>query len=153
MKYSPLDKGNTGVFSINSERKTFVNLRDIWADFLQQFSWNWFITLTFRNKVSKQTANRKWNTWLTEIEKEIDAIPGYFRVSEMQARGVLHFHSLMLDVKTLKRLTWMDEWSKIAGYARIFKYEPSRGARFYLCNRYIVKELSDWKIGGSILKT
>lgn len=50
------------------------------------------------------------------------------------------------------RFYWMDRWNKISGFARIFKYNPTLGAKFYL-TKYIAKELSDYKVGGKILRT
>lgn len=153
MKLSLEQKSNSSVFAINSKENEKVNIQDVWSKFLNQFRWSWFVTLTFRHIVSTKTANTKWNRWLREIKKETDKI-GYFRVTEYQQRGALHYHALILGVEILRRLTYMDIWKDIAGgYARIFEYDPTKAARFYLCNKYITKELVDWKLGGSILRT
>ena len=149
--------------------------------FINEHRWQWWITLTFRDNVSKKTADRKWNKWLRGIEKAVGNEIGYFRATELQSRrNVLHFHCLMLNIERLEkysidnylraekwfeqhkgretieqlavRFYWMDRWNQIAGFARIYKYDPTKGAHWYLC-KYITKELSDYKLGGCILKT
>lgn len=156
-------------------------VRESWAEFINQWRWQWFVTLTFRDKVNKKTANRKWNKWLRALESELKSEVGYFRCSELQrVRNVLHFHSLVLNIENLEkysidsylraekcsknykgedsiedlaiRFTWMDLWNQIAGFGRIYKYDPKKGAHWYLC-KYIVKELSDYKLGGCVLRT
>lgn len=157
------------------------SVRESWANFINQWRWQWFITLTFRDKVNQKTANRKWNQWLRAIERALCHDIGYFRASELQSRRkVVHFHSLMLNIEGLDkysidsylraekyfkqykgresieelavRFFWMDEWNKIAGFGRIYAYDPTKGAHWYLC-KYITKELSDYKLGGCVLKT
>lgn len=161
-----------------------LNLRGVWSEWLNGYNWDWWITLTFRNRVTAKTANKKWNRWLKVLEMELDDRVGYFRCTELQkGRKVLHFHSLMLNVsglhtrtmgnwlkaeKILKKIKedpseeeieqlavciyWGDKWNEIAGFGRIYKYDPGKGANFYLC-KYISKELSDYKLGGCILRT
>ena len=111
------------------------------------------MTLTFRNKQSTKTANVKWNKWLKRLENEIDNKVGYFRVTELQRpRNCIHFHALMLNLRGVRRLKWMDEWDLIAGYARIYPYEKNRGASYYLC-KYVTKQIAEHKFGGLVLKT
>ena len=72
----------------------------------------------------------------------------YLRKSEYQYRGAAHFHALMLGVKPLRRLTYMDKWTVVSGgYARIRPYEKNRGAKFYL-TKYLYKGLLDYRLGG-----
>ena len=128
-------------------------LKESWSTFLNNFNWDWWVTLTFRNKQSTKTANIKWNKWLKRLENEIDNKVGYFRVTELQRpRNCIHFHALMLNLKGVRRLTWKDEWDLIAGYARIYPYDKSRGASYYLC-KYVTKQIAEHKFGGLILKT
>lgn len=111
------------------------------------------MTLTFRDKQTVKSANRKWNKWLRRLEKELDDQVGYFRVTEVGRVGNrLHFHSLMLNLRGVRRLRWMDEWDLIAGFARIYPYQKSRGANYYLC-KYVTKQIAEHKFGGLVLKT
>ena len=128
-------------------------LRDTWSEWLNRYDWEWWCTFTFRDNVTAKTANRKWYKWLRMAENELADSPGYFRVTEMQTgRQVLHFHALMLNVKRLRRLTYMDHWDHLAGFARIYPYQKDKGANHYL-TKYISKSLSDYRMGGCILRT
>lgn len=128
-------------------------LKESWSTFLNKFCWDWWVTLTFRDKQTTKSANRKWNKWLRGLEKELDDQVGYFRVTEVgRVANRLHFHALMLNLRGVRRLSWMDEWDLIAGYARIFPYEKTKGANYYLC-KYVTKEIAEHKFGGLVLKT
>lgn len=128
-------------------------LREAWAEFINKYNWEWWVTLTFRNKQTSKSANIKWNKWLKALEKELNDHVGYFRVTELQRpRNCLHFHALMLNLRGARRLTWMDHWDWLAGYARIYPYEKTKGASHYLC-KYVTKQIAEHKFGGIILKT
>jgi len=177
-------KPQESVFGADGKLKEIRSLRSIWSEWLDGYNWDWWITLTFRNRVTAKTANKKWNKWLRALEMELDDKAGYFRVSEIQKRReVLHFHSLMLNLsglhtrtmgnwlraeKILKkgtsdpsteeieqlavRLYWMDRWNEISGFSRIYKYDSGKGAAAYL-TKYVSKELTDYELGGYILRT
>jgi len=178
-------KPQESVFNADHKLKEVRSLRSVWSEWLDEYKWDWFASLTFRNEVTKKTsANKKWNKWLKALENELNDRVGYFRCTELQkGRKVLHFHSLMLNLsglhtrtmgnwlkaeKLLKkkkedppgeeieelaiRIFWEDQWNEIAGFGRIYPYDPKKGGNYYL-SKYISKELSDYKLGGCILKT
>jgi len=160
-----------------------LDLRSVCSEWLNGYKWDWFTSLTFRNRITAKAANKKWNKWLKALENELNDRVGYFRCTELQkGRKVLHFHSLMLNLsglhtrtmgnwlkaeKLLKkikedpeeeeieelaiRIFWEDQWNEIAGFGRIYPYDPKKGGNYYL-SKYISKELSDYKLGGCILK-
>jgi len=136
-----------------SDYKEVKSLKETWSEWLNRYNWDWYVTLTFRHPVSAKVAHHLWCKWIRALEKQLDDGVGYFRVSEIQrGRQILHYHALMLNVRRLRRLTWMDRWYQISGIARIFAYDYQRGANFYL-SKYITKELSDYQISGKILQT
>lgn len=58
---------------------------------------------------------------------------------EYQKRGVIHFHALVGRVpEKVGRFDYMKRWEMLAGYARIFPYDPAKGARYYL-GKYVAK--------------
>jgi hypothetical protein len=86
--------------------------------------------------------------------------PYAFRADEYgPLGGRFHLHALIGNVKTVTRfcgqLLRQGDWGKpccalhlwSCGYARIFPYEPSLGARFYL-SKYVTKALGDYDLIG-----
>jgi len=57
---------------------------------------------------------------------------------EFQRRGSVHFHALLARVGEVRRLAMMDEWSSLAGWARIRPVEhPDRVAKYVA--KYVAK--------------
>jgi hypothetical protein len=71
----------------------------------------------------------------------------WVRALEVQRRGVIHYHALLggAGVDELRRLSWMDEWDQLAGYARIEQPANGEAVRAY-CAKYVAKggELDLW---------
>lgn len=71
----------------------------------------------------------------------------WVRALELQRRGVIHYHALLggAGLDELRRLSWMDEWDRLAGYARIERPENGAAVRAY-CAKYVAKggELDLW---------
>ena len=125
-----------------------MNLRANWAEFLDKFEpWDWYCTLTFRDEIHPEKANKRYLKFIRLINESIygrryrERGQGIYHVKalEWQKRGVLHFHSLMGGgVSRLRRLSLMDNWNWHNGFARIEQYDPKLGARRYL-SKYVVK--------------
>jgi len=170
---------------LKGQEKIDCCLKETWAKWLNGYSWEWFVTLTFRHRQSRQGADRKWYKWLRKLENELGEQIGYFRCSEIQkTRNAIHFHALLLNITKLERYDynnyfrakqyykkkkidpteeqlrqlairfyWNDQWYEIAGIGRVLPYE--KAASGYL-SKYVKKELrelSDYKFGGLVLKT
>jgi hypothetical protein len=128
---------------------------EAWAGFLGRWSWDWFCTLTFRGEVHPEAADKRFRVWVSKINRALYG-PRWWkhgqgvrwvRALETQRRGVIHYHALLggggLD--ELRRLTWMDEWNDLAGYARIEPPADGAAVRGY-CAKYVSKggELDVW---------
>jgi hypothetical protein len=61
---------------------------------------------------------------------------------ELQRRGAIHYHALITGVGDVRRLTMMDEWARLAGWARIRPVESQERV-----GRYVAKYVSK---GGEI---
>jgi len=117
--------------------------------------WEWYVTQTFRaNYVSPKEADRHWQAWLNSLVVTCKARglarPFYFRVTEYQDRGTLHYHSLIGGVGETRRLLFKDFW-ELHGYARVTKYEPGRGANFYV-GKYLTKDDGDIRFSHNLPK-
>jgi len=125
-------------------------LAEAWGGFLSRYRWDWFLTLTFREPVVSFRAHRLFSYFARDIEKAVEIPIAWFRGDELGWRGGrLHFHSLMLNVAHLRRLSWMDQWERRAGFARILPFDRQKGAAFY-CAKYVTKQFGDWEISDNL---
>lgn len=115
-------------------------LREAWGQFLSQFPWDWFVNLTFRGEVPTFRAYRIVDKFLRDLEAAASVPIHWFRADEYGTRfGKFHMHLLIGNVAHLRRLYWMDEWNRRAGYARILPFDSGKGAVFYVA-KYITKQ-------------
>lgn len=123
---------------------TIAQVKKSWGEWLyENWEWEWYATLTFRENVGIKRADALWRKWYTQLVTETGKDVQYVRFAEWQRhRGVLHYHALLLNVKYVRRLKWMDRWNAMAGFARIYAYDSKKGATFYL-SKYVASELGE----------
>jgi len=125
-------------------------LTEAWGQFLGQFEWDWFVSLTFREEVPTFRAHRLVRWYTSDLEKAAGVPIFWFRADEYGERlGRFHIHLLIGNVGHLRRLNWMDEWNRRAGYARILPFEKTKGAAFY-CAKYVTKQFGDWDLSDNL---
>ena len=134
-----------------------VDLKDAWINFIKRYEpFNWYVTLTFREPKHPESADKAFFRWIRRVNeclygrryREKKKGVTWIKCLEYQKRDVIHFHCLLADphLYKLKRLDFMKAWeydcyrSKelVNGFARIFKYDATRGAVNY-CSKYILK--------------
>jgi len=134
-----------------------VDLKDAWINFIKRYEpYSWYSTLTFQEPKHPESADKAFFRWIRYINESLygrryrEKKKGvtWIKCMEYQKRDVIHFHCLLADpnLYKLKRLDFMDAWltdcyrSKelVNGYARIFKYDATRGAVNY-CSKYVLK--------------
>jgi len=113
---------------------------------LSSGQWEWFTSHTFRAEyVSPKEADRHWQAWLNSLCQACRLRglerPFYFRVTELQDRGTLHFHSLIGGVGDIRRLMFKDFW-ELNGFARVERYDSNLGACHYV-GKYLTKTDGD----------
>lgn len=125
-------------------------LQKSWIEMLSRYQWDWFVTLTFKDSVHPEAADKRFRVWLNELNTALygrrwrQRGQGVYwaKALEYQKRGVIHFHVLMSDTQnlneTLRRLTFMDKWKKIAGFSKIEVPNQQQCVARY-CAKYIVK--------------
>lgn len=123
--------------------------RTAFGEFLSRPEWDWYTTQTFKAEyVSPKQADRAWYAWLNTLRISArakgltpsiygPAAPFYFRVTEYQDRGTLHFHSLIGNAGDIRRLSFKDFW-ELHGFARVEAYNPQLGAAHYVA-KYLNK--------------
>jgi hypothetical protein len=120
-----------------------------WGQFLSGFPWDWFLTLTFKDEVGSFRAHRLFGFFVRDIEKASGIPIFWFRADEIGFHGRFHIHALIGNVASLRRLTWMDRWNKLAGIARILPFDSKRGAAYY-CAKYVTKQSGDWELSDNL---
>jgi hypothetical protein len=132
-------------------------LRDDWVVFLRRWTWQWFCTFTFRDMVHPESANKRFHLFVSKINRELYGQRWFkkgkgvlwVRALEYQRRGVIHYHALFAGVHDLRRLTWMDTWNELAGFARIEAIRDTMAVRRYV-SKYVVKG-GELDLGGPLL--
>jgi hypothetical protein len=122
-------------------------LRMAWVEFISQWKWDWFFTLTFKDFEHPEQAKRKFYRWLRCINKakfgriakdDPNCCVPYVIATEYQQRGAIHYHGLMGDVQELRRMDFVDLWYEQTGsYARIFEAKEDAAIRY--CSKYVLK--------------
>ncbi len=121
-------------------------LSDAWGDFLGQYHWDWFVTLTFAGDVKTFTAHNRCNAWLRSLEKAAGHPIAWFRGDEYGNKfGKFHMHLLIDGVAHLHRFTWMNRWEVRNGWARILEFDSSQGASYYV-GKYVTKQFGEWDL-------
>jgi hypothetical protein len=125
-------------------------LVEAWGDFLSNYRWSWFVTLTFREETKSFSGHRKFNAYMKLLERAAGGPITFFRVDELGSiNGRFHIHALVGGVDHMRRLTWMDLWKKFNGYARFYPFDVRKGAAWY-CAKYLRKANGDWELGGDV---
>jgi len=114
-----------------------VNLHQSYGEFLSQFPWDWYGTLTFRGKVSPRIAFKLFNKWKVQLKKAANQRIHYALVIEPTPlrNGNPHLHFLLLGSENEKPYIWERRWYVIGGLAKIEPYDPELGASYYLGNK------------------
>jgi len=134
-----------------------LDLQQAWMDFIKSFEpFQWYVTLTFKEPRHPESCDKAFYRWIRNINeylygrryRENKKGVTWIKAIEYQRREVMHFHCLVgsPELYKLKRLDFMKLWESdcmntqeiINGYARIFKYDHSRGAINY-CSKYVLK--------------
>lgn len=125
--------GQLSPYPLQSEyQKHFAGLYD-------QYDWDWFATLTFKNRIGEGYANEDWSSFCKELRHKTGHRVEFVRVTEWQKRKVPHYHSLISNVRGVDPREMQEWWYNHFGIARILPYQPKRGALYYL-GKYLLKD-------------
>jgi len=134
-----------------------LDLHQAWINFIKSFEpFQWYATLTFKEPRHPEACNKAFYRWIRNINqclygrryRENKKGVTWIKAIEYQRREVIHFHCLVgsPELYKLKRLEFMKVWETdcintneiINGFARIYRYDHSRGAINY-CSKYVLK--------------
>lgn len=120
-------------------------LREGWAHFLDGFEWDWFGSLSFRQPQTPEAAQRRFAGWVRRVEQRSCGAVNWFYVIENSPAGLAHVHCLAKTHRSISVSDMRGAWS-LNGFADIVRYDPSRGARFYLVKEVGTARLLDWDL-------
>jgi len=119
---------------------------EAFKEHLSQWEWSWFVTLTFPEDTSYESARRQFDRWRLDIIDEERLQLGIFLVTSHKA-GILHFHALLIGRnrhgKTLLDCSaqrWEVAWNH---HAEIKEVESNEGVCDYTAQHFRGFK-SDW---------
>lgn len=130
-------------------------VRDGYVQFLNQWDWEWYFTLTFCEDVHPEQADKLFNKWIRILSKKYYGAKYYkrnqfidwVRSSEYQKRGALHYHGLLNAPDKFNQFEAMKTWENLdvdfmvegkTGMAIIYKADQP-AAEIYI-TKYVSKE-------------
>jgi hypothetical protein len=149
---------NNKCFYYEDRKDVCQALKEAWVELLSRYTWDWFCSFTFRGDIlHPEKAGKKFSVLVAKINRTLYGQRYYkhgksirwVRAIEMQKRGVLHYHALLAGerLQELRRLTFMDEWDGLAGWARIEPLRSSQAVYRYV-SKYVTKG-GEIDIGGN----
>lgn len=122
-----------------------------YAEWLAEFNWQWFVTLTFRDPPHPEAAEKKFGYWVHQINQSIygrrykkhhyDGI-NWVLATEYHRSGDIHFHALLGDIEDLNvrcsRKDARNLWYRLAGIGRVDAIDD----RLFAVTNYVSKYLT-----------
>ena len=153
------------------DKDTICNKFDVWewgkqlkklaskgcTEWLLNDNWGWqyFITLTFKDDIHPEQAEKYYRRWIRKINEEVygkryrryHKSITWVKVSDYQRRAVIHFHALFSGLpKDWDKFRVMYLWENMGdkcGFARIFPFKKKACA--YISKTYLKgQELDVW---------
>jgi hypothetical protein len=106
------------------------------AAWLRTFCWTHLVTLTFKNIVEEEFAERRMKAWIRKLEKVSEGRVNWVFSIERQGSGNPHLHLLLGLRNGLQIEQLVTAWKD--GFAKIRRYDPGRGGAYY-----VVKTIGD----------
>jgi hypothetical protein len=129
------------------------NLVVAYGDFLHQWAWDQYATLTFGRKQSEANCIRLYNQFINSLGRTTHGRVGWVRADEKRWSGFgspevpLHFHSLLKYQHAPAREAVAALWKSMAGDALIESYRSGGGAAYYIAKMF-PDEGSNYAFGG-----
>jgi len=144
------------------------DLRAAWVEFLGRWTWDLFGSHTFREDAHPEAAMKRFRLFVSILNRKLYG-PRWYKqgrgirwvcAMERQARGVVHFHSLLASPELVELLRaswrpgaaagrWKNEvnelWNALAGFARIGPIESPAAVQRYV-SKYVTKERREGEI-------
>jgi hypothetical protein len=127
---------NTQILRLARSCQQNKEARTAWGQFLTEFMWEWFATLTFRKSICPELAWRRCRAFLDEIQNASNCHLGWFAVEGRGVLGRFHLHALLVGCAHLRPREWERAWFRQAGTAQIVEYDNRLGGAHY-CAKHL----------------
>lgn len=126
-----------------------TELRHEWADWLARYTWDYFLTVTFREPLPRHRGASVLNSIAKTVRRTVGNMDMLFLGMEMHASRFLHCHGLYKRRMDGYGLTpasvlWR-ELFKTYGYSRVEVIRDPKDAASYV-TKYCVKGLAEYLI-------
>jgi len=127
------------------------HLVNAWAEFLMQWHWDWFVTLTFRKEPHPEHAVKAFNHWINQLNRLLysrsqlrkGATIRWCRAIEYHKSGIIHFHALLGDSPslnhTLSRIASAQLWLQLEGFSWVVPIDSQVNAVCGYVSKYVAK--------------
>ncbi len=152
---------------VHVEHSRTQPLAAAWGDWLSEFEWSHWATLTFRPYVVPESpglapptplrprpgpptdfARRAFGGFIGRLEDRCGEPLAWFRGDELGERlGRLHLHALLSGTDGLFPSTVGQSWPY--GFSAVEVYDPKLGAAHYL-TKYVTKSLASYDLAGPL---
>jgi hypothetical protein len=109
-----------------------MELRGTWGGWLSRFPWHHFATLTYRvGLVVPGCPQRLFNKWTRHLERRCQKpVQSVVVIEQGSFGGLIHQHALLHGTADLNTEALEKSW--LNGYAHVRRYDPAKGAAYYL---------------------
>lgn len=126
-------------------------VQQAYALWLDNFNWQWFCTLTFRDPPHPEAAEKTFKYWIHQLNQQLygrrykKRNQGVYWVLalEYHKSGVIHFHALLGDVEDinnrLSRRNARNLWYELAGIGRVDLIDDRSFAVTNYVSKYVTK--------------
>jgi len=114
------------------------------ADFIRQYEWNWWCSLTFMGCPSEPLAHKLFRCWINKLNRKTFGSNYYrrgeglrwIRGSELQKRESIHFHVFIAGDPKPTCEEAQALWESLGGNAKVEAYDPTLDAAGYTVKQY-----------------
>jgi len=122
----------------------YLELPTALGDWLSEFHWDTFWTLTFKEAYGEQAAIRAITRWANRHTIREPYSMSWIFFLELTRAGAIHTHGLTRHESHSRRFLWRN-WFDRHGIARGLPYDDKNNARYY-CAKYLTKNNVSWII-------
>jgi hypothetical protein len=129
------------------------NLVSAYGNFISQWPWDHYATLTFGRRMSQPRCLQHWDEFIDSAGRLTHGRVAWVRADEQRWSGfgspqiLLHFHALLKyqNVPAPEAVTTL--WKSRSGDAKVEFYDPARGAAWYLAKMFPYED-TRYNMGG-----